>query len=105
VVSPLRPLEGPACPICGEGLDAERLKIGAKTCAKPECARERKRRRDAAAKGRHGSSTSRGENSLPEQDGLGGLLEELARAARPHPAAALSARMDGLKITVRAVAG
>jgi hypothetical protein len=71
VVSPLRPLEGPACPICGEGLDAERLKIGAKTCAKPECARERKRRRDAAAKGRHGSSTSRGENSLPEQDGLG----------------------------------
>ena len=46
------PLDVPTCPICGEPVPPERLKTGAKTCAREQCQKERKRRRDASTKER-----------------------------------------------------
>jgi hypothetical protein len=91
----------PTCPICGDVLTADRLRIGAKSCSKETCQKERKRQRDAAVKERSKPAVAVTAPSYPP-DGLVGLVADLVATVRRHPSAAVSVRLDGVRISVKA---
>ena len=114
----------PKCAICNEALPVERQRVGAKTCFSPDCQREHRTRRDQARKLRAttngsgaGTAASNGKAhpvpvavppvavSAPSYilDPIDDLLSDLVACCRRHPSASLSVRVEGVRISLKAV--
>lgn len=110
------------CAICKGALPVERRKVNAKTCARESCQKEWRITRDRSRKLRaatNGAGPTNGAappvvpsalalavtprpGAPKSRDGIGPLLEELVGTVRHHPGAAVTVRLDGVRVRLKA---